>query len=165
MTDAEQLSVELPGDLRLAWAVDALCEPETGSPWHLEGELDWNRFESLRVVSAALGEEVIVLAALRPAGEDGHDADAIVAARLLPEAAVETAADALLSLEYDSDGALRRLGVELWGEHGAPLRVAADRTASASVSEESGRRRESTPLTVRVDGREGPGVHDLVTRA
>jgi hypothetical protein len=165
MTDAEQLSVELPGDVQLAWAVDALRELEAGPPWHLDGELDWDRFESLRVVSAALGEEAIVLAALRPTGEEGHDADAVVAARLLPGAAVETAADALLSLEYDADGALRRLGVELWGEQGAPLRVAADRTASASITEDSGRRRESTPLTVRVDGREGPGVHDLVTRA
>jgi hypothetical protein len=167
MTNPETISVELGGEVRLVWDLGLLAQAGTGdqSPWRLEGELDWGRFESLRVVSAALGDEKIVLAAVRPVGAEGHDEDGVIAARLLPDADVETAADALLSLEYDGAGALRRIGMELWRGDGAPLRVAADRTAEPATATEEGLQRESTPLRVRVDGREGAGVHDLVTRA
>jgi hypothetical protein len=165
MEAAEPLAIELPGGAVLVWEPASLGEPDSSPAWRIEGELDWGRFESLRVVSVALGEESLVLAALRPTGSPGHDTDAVAAARQRAGEPVEAAQEALLSLEYDGEGSLRRLGIELWAGEGGPLRVAADASGAAEVAELDLGRRESTPLVVRVDGRHGPGAHDLVTRA
>lgn len=167
MAATEALAIELPGGVELTWEIDAPGEPASGHApaWRLDGELDWSQFESLRVISLAIGDDTLALTALRPAGSEGHDTDAVAAARLRPEEPVEVADEALFSLEYDSEGSLRRIGIELWTGEGGPLRIAADRSGAAEVGELDGGRRESTPLVARLDGRDGPGVHDLVTRA
>jgi hypothetical protein len=158
----EGTGVEFPGGLTLHWEAS-----ESGAPtWHLHGEIDWSAYESLQVVSAAVEGDTLALAALRPAGAKGHDAD-LLAAGFTRAGEEEPAGieQALMSVEHGPDGSMRRIGVELWLGGGVGLRIAADRGSESEISAESGVRRESTPLRVRMDGREGEGVHDLLSAA
>lgn len=158
----EATGVELPGGVSVHW------EPsESGVPaWHLNGDVDWDVYQSLQVISAGIEGDTLMLAALRPSGAEGHDSDLVAVgftrAGDEEQAVVE---NALLSVEHGPDGGTRRLGIELWLGDGTSLRVAANRESEGDVAEDGGARRQSTPLSVRLEGREGHGVHDLVTRA
>ena len=70
--------------------------------------------------------------------------------------------EALLSVEYDADGAPRRLGLELWTDPDAsPLRVAADRAGEAGT--QSGR--DAVPMRFRLDGVDGVGLYEVLRPA
>lgn len=164
---AEVLRLGFADDLAIEWSVDALmraadaADPAAPPVWELTGDLDWGEVDSLRLVSAAVGEMALAVVAARPAGAAGHGSDAVAAALRVPGDATG-AEEALLSAEYDSDGALRRLGLELWLESGIGKRIAADRSGETVASDLGALRRTATPLAVRLDGESGSGLHELV---
>jgi hypothetical protein len=172
MAEAVTIEFEAPGGERLAieWPADALAEasPDTAHhsrAWRLQGELDWDQVEALRVLTAALGDgRAVALAALRPAGAAGHGEE-LVAALLIVDEAAEELEEALVSTEYGPDGHPRRVGLELYRpDDPIPLRVAADVTAS-EVEREGGVADVRATLQVRRDGEPGAGVYEILTPA
>ena len=155
--------------LQVEWDVEALRElsatarhPGTGEArptWRLEREPDWERASALRVISASFDDgALLAVAALRPRGAAGHDADAVGAILVSAQGDVARLHDALLSTEYGPDGRARRLGLELYeGSTGPPIRVVADRVADAR--EGAG---QQTALRLRMEGVPGTGLHELV---
>jgi hypothetical protein len=170
MSVGESLRFELGEGLAVEWRLDRLmraadaADPAADPAWELHGEPDWARFESLRLVVGAAGESALALAVARPTGAADHGSDGIAVALIGPDG-TDTADDALLSTEYDPDGRVRRLGVEVWLEGGAGMRVAADRAGEAATTIDRGLSREATPLSVRFDGERGGGVHELIRPA
>ena len=156
--------------LRVEWDVEALRElsrvarqPGTGEPrptWRLEREPDWERASALRVISASFDDGALLgVAAVRPRGAAGHDADAVGAVVVSAQGDVAQLHDALLSTEYGPDGKARRLGLELYGDPtGPPIRIVADRVADAR----QGAGREQTALRLKMEGIPGAGLHELV---
>ena len=177
MASAEALSISVAvpdgGEpLRLTWdrhAAESLAadgpDGRGRSPWHLEGELDWEAAEALRLVSAVFEDgRALALAALRPRGTTGHDRDSI--AHHLEESGEPIAlTEALLSTEYDAGGLPRRIGVELWAEpESPPMRLAADRQGDVEVIGDSVRR-ELARMSFRLEGASGTGAYELLKRA
>src|SRR3954447_18677775 len=147
--------------LRIDWDVDALREPGAGeAPWRLEPGPDWERASALRLISATFDDgALLAVAALRPRGAAGHDADAIGAIIVSPEGEVTRPREALLSTEYGPDGRARRLGLELYEEAGGPpVRIVADCINDAR----EGAGDERTALALRMEGTPGTGVHELI---
>ncbi len=155
--------------LRVEWDVEALRElsaarqPGTGEArptWRLEREPDWERASALRVISASFDDgALLAVAALRPRGAAGHDADAVGAILVSAQGDVARLNDALLSTEYGPDGRARRLGLELYeGSTGPPIRIVADRVADAR----EGAGGQRTALRLRMEGIPGTGLHELV---
>jgi hypothetical protein len=133
------------------------------TPWQLDGELDWDEVELIRVLSARFDDgRVLGLAALRPAGADGHGQEVVVSALLNGEGEVEPVSETLLSVEYDASGVPRRAGLELYrGEGSVPLRVAG--VATGSERELDGAiERTSVALEMRLAGSAGRGRLDLL---
>ena len=175
MPSGERLVLELdPAGgpaLRVEWDADALRElgaapqqrgtGQRGPPtWRLEREPDWERASAVRLISATFDDGALLgVAALRPQGAAGHDADEIGAILISPEGEVAQLHDALLSTEYGPDGRARRLGLELYeSPSGPPIRIVADRVADAGGSDGD----EQTPLTLRMEGTPGTGLHELI---
>lgn len=105
---------------------------------------------------------VLGLAALRPAGAEGHGQEAVVSVLADGEGNASGIDETLFSVEYDSDGLPRRIGLELYrGEGSIPLRVAGDVTASSRASEGQ-LKRTSASLDVRLTGCVGRGRLDLL---
>jgi len=167
MADLEPvtIAVELGGGegARLRWAprpADEANGSSPPSPWELEAEPDWRRLDSIRLVSALFDDGgALGLAALRPRGARGHDED-VVAARLVDaEGEQTTTSEALVSVEYDAEGAPRRVGLELWTDpDSSPLRVAADRADDANSQSD----RESISMRFRLDGISGLGLYEVL---
>jgi hypothetical protein len=174
MPSGERLVLELdPAGgpaLRIEWDVDALRElsASSGQPgageappaWRLEPGPDWERVSALRLISATFDDgALLAVAALRPRGAAGHDADAVGAILVSPEGEVTRPHEALLSTEYGPDGSARRLGLELYEDNaGPPVRIAADRIANAGDGAAGG----WTALALRMDGTPGTGLHQLI---
>ena len=107
---------------------------------------------------------LIAVAALRPAGADGHGEE-LVAGALGDLESFEQLAETLLSTEYGSDGLPRRVGLELYrSEGGMPIRVAGDATATADL-DAGGVRRTSAALHLRAAGAAGAGALDILRPA
>ena len=166
---ADELSLTPAEGLRVVWdraAVAALADPgdEPNAGWRLEGSLEPG-FTALRVVSGATADGfLLVLCAARPAGAAHHDEESVAAIVAEPEGELVPISEALVSTEYTPDGAIRRLGLELYKEGDSyPLRGAGDAT-DASRSELDGERRESARLSFRLDGSEGAAVYEIVQR-
>jgi hypothetical protein len=174
MPSGDPLVLELgPPDgsaLQLEWDVDALRELDATpgdrgadgalSTWRLDGKPDWQRASALRVISASFEDgSLLGVAALRPRGAAGHDADAVGAVLVSAEGERTRLHEALLSTEYGPDGRARRLGLELYEDSAnPPLRVVADRVAEAR----QGPDREQTKLRLRMEGISGAGLHELM---
>jgi hypothetical protein len=162
---AETLRLEPAAGVSVEWEPDALMraadtsDPEAPAAW--SGEVDWSSFESLRLITCAAGDEALAVAVARPRGADRHDADAIACVRV-GATGIESVADALLSTEYDPDGQVRRLGLELRSADGGGARAAADRSGKPAEGSADGLTREATPLDFRLDGIPGTGLHELV---
>jgi hypothetical protein len=156
--------------LGIEWDVDALmraadvADPGGAPAWSLAGEPDWDEIESVRLITAAVGEAGLAIVVARPSDGSNHGEDAVAAALIEPGGVVG-AEEALLSTEFDAAGSLRRLGLELWLQSGAGKRVAADRRGDPAAGEVGALRREVTPLDVRMDGEQGSGLHELVRPA
>jgi hypothetical protein len=170
MADLEPavISVELGGGeaARLRWAPRAADDGNGAappSPGELDSEPDWRRIESIRLVSALFEDGgALGLAALRPQGAHGHGEDVVVARLADAEGEQEVTAEALVSVEYDAEGAPRRLGLELWMDpDSAPLRVAADR--APETAPQTGR--ESVSMRFRLDGVSGAGLYEILRPA
>lgn len=168
----ETVAVELASPagepLRIEWAAAALAAAGQASGeagWRLEGELDPDAVDALRVVSAALPDRRgLALAALRPAGAAGHGEE-VVAALLVAGGVAESVAEPLLSVESGADGLPRRLTLELHtGADAMPLRVAADVTAAAR-HREGGLDRVHAALEVRLDGKRSGGAYEVLAPA
>ncbi len=173
MASAEALSItlEVPGGagpLRLAWDRGAATSPSGdpdgpwGSAWQVEGEIDREAVEGLRLISALFEDgRALALAALRPRGATGHDRD-LVAHHLEESGEPVALTEALLSTEYDARGLPRRIGVELWAEPGSPpLRLAGDRRGEVEVRD-GDLRRELARMSFRLDGAGGTGTYELL---
>jgi hypothetical protein len=166
-----EVSVEFtsPAGERLAfgWPLERL-EAFDGSQgdtiWELEGELDWDEIETVRVLTARFDDgRCLALAAIHPVGSEGHGADA-VAGVLVSDGETAALAEALMSTEYDPDGEIRRVGLELYREEdGLPLRVAADVTASHQQVD-GGVVHRRIALAARAGG-PGVGLLDVMTAA
>ena len=175
MPSGERLVLELdPAGgpaLRVEWDVDALRErgaaegqpgtAEAPPAWRLEPGPDWESASALRLISATFDDgALLAVAALRPRGAAGHDADAVGAILVSPEGEVTRPHEALLSTEYGPDGTARRLGLELYRDPaGPPVRIAADRIAGTGAGG------EQTALTLRMDGTPGTGLHEQIPAA
>jgi hypothetical protein len=168
---AESVSIEFTSPsgepLRIEWRLGSLASAasDESRAWRLDGDLDWDEIEAVRVLSAALGEErAVALAAVRPAGAAGHG-DEAVAAILVSEGAAEQVDEALLSTEYGPDELPRRVGIELYRE-GDPIppRVAADVT-EAATGREGGVTDVRATLAVRLDGKATSGLYEILTPA
>jgi hypothetical protein len=177
MASADSIALDLgTNGTRVEWTTDgvrALGAAAASGPqapvWRLEGELDWDAFDSLRVVSAAFEDgRLLALVALHPAEAAGHDEAVLRGALVEPEGDVLELAEALLSTQYDSDGSPTRIGLELYTDPEAvPLRVAADRergdeTPQAERAEQE--RRAVIPMSFRMEGARGAGLLELVSR-
>ena len=174
MASAEPITIELGDDeqgkpLRLTWNREAVTSESDGesttSPWRIEGEIDWEQTDAVRLVSATFEEgRELALVAVRPRGATGH-ADDAVAAYLTDEGESVPVSEALLSTEYDAEGLPRRAGVELIVDpDAAPLRVVGDREGRVEVLGESVRR-EAVRMAFRLEGMSGRGLYELLRPA
>jgi hypothetical protein len=158
--------------LRLAWDPNAPASLGEGgadgsgrSAWQIEGALDGEAVEGLRLISVAFEDgRALALAALRPSGGDGHDRDS-VAVHLEDSGEPVPLTEALLSTEYDAEGLPRRVGAELWTEpESAPMRLAGDRLGEVEVR--AGHpRREAARMSFRLEGVAGVGSYELLRPA
>jgi hypothetical protein len=153
----ERLAFDWPLDL-----LDAFEGSESDTIWALEGELDWDEIEVVRVVTARFDDgRCLALAAIHPSGAEGHGDDAI-AGVLVSDGEPEALAEALMSTEYGADGEIRRIGLELYQEReGLPLRVAGDVT-SVSERVDGDVVHKRIALAARA-GSPGVGVLDVLT--
>ena len=154
--------------LRVEWDDQGLAGLDApaanGKPlWNLSGDLDWDEIDALRILSGRLGtDRLMAFAALRPRSAGGHGEE-VVAGALGDAAGFEQLEEVLISTEYGPDGAIRRIGLELYrDESGLPLRVAADAVGHGS-DRQGGVKRESIALQLRSGGDEGVGVLDVLT--
>lgn len=161
----EVVRLELGPGLRVEWELATLmraadsADPSGPTGW--SAEVEWSGLESLRLISCAAGEEAMAIAVARPRGAEHHDADLLAGVRA-GAAGVEGAEEVLLSTEYDPDGQVRRIGVELWLAGGSATRVAADRSGEGVASSLEGLVREATPMSFRLGGAGGAGLHELI---
>jgi len=148
-------------DLAAMTAADAPADPV----WRLGGDLDWTKIEAVRIVSARLaGDRLVVIAAIRPIGSEGHG-DELVAGAIGDLEEFEQLEESLVSIEYGPDALPRRLGLELYRADGAmAIRIAGDATAADS-SREGGLDRLRAAFTLRSAGDSGVGVLDVLTGA
>jgi hypothetical protein len=127
------------------------------------GGLDGKRFDSLRAVSGWFGaEDGLTVLAARPRRARGHDSE-LLAAALIAGGHPVPVADPRLSTTYDAGGKPTRVGLELWmsddeGEHAR--RAAGEATRLSGVSDDPPLR--AGLLTIRMGGREGVGVYELL---
>ena len=159
---AEDLRLEPAPGVTVRWAA-----PGTGDPpaWSVEGELE-PRLAALRVLSGRLEDgRLVLVAAARPEGAEGHDAEGTVAAIVDPDGGVSEIEEVLLSTEYAEDGRIRRVGLELYppGED-YPHRGAAD-ALDGEHSEARGRRTDSAAMALRLDGVPGSARYEIVRSA
>lgn len=160
-----------PADgLKVVWdpvGVAALARHGVGDAhqWRLEGSLA-PRFEALRVISGATSDgSLVLLCAARPKGAEHHDEDLVSAVVVDPAGEAKAIEEPLVSTEYAADGAVRRLGLELYKQgEDYPVRGAGDTTGSSS-SESDGERHERAELAFRLDGATGRALYEIVRPA
>jgi hypothetical protein len=167
MSEVVAVEFAAPGGeaLRVEWPAEALAEPGASRPWRLEGQIDWDEVQALRVLEAGLGDgRAVAIAALRPANAAGHG-DELVTGVLVTDDAVEDLTETLLSTEYGPDGLPRRLGLELYrGDDPIPIRVAAN-VEDVSATREGGLQDVRAKLEVRRDGSTASGAFEILTPA
>jgi hypothetical protein len=128
------------------------------------GTLDGKHFNAVRAVSAWFGSDsgLAVLSA-RPRRARGHDADVLSAVLFEGDLPPIRVSEPRLSSTYSADGALVRVGLELWfGEEDEQYarRAAGSAAGRVAVCEDPPLRSELVRWLMR--GREGLGVYDLL---
>lgn len=171
MSEVFALEFESPqGErLRFEWNPESLerLDSELGesTPWRLDGQLDWDEVELVRVLSARFEDgRLFGLAALRPAGAEGHGEEIVVSALVDGNGQLDAIDETLFSVEYDGSGLPRRVGLELYrGEGSMPLRVAGDVIATGGGN--GGElERTSAAVSLRLTGAAGSGRLDVLRR-
>ena len=105
---------------------------------------------------------LLLLCAARPEAAAHHDEEAVAAVLVSPEGEPEAVEEALVSTEYAADGAIRRLGLELYKEgDDYPVRGAGDAT-DTGAAEADGERRDEAELAFRLDGSAGAALYEIV---
>lgn len=143
---------------------DAEAAPKV--PWKLAGDHpDWERWESLRVLSAAFEDaSMLAFAALRPRNAGGHDED-VLRAVLVRDGAESSFEDVLVSTQFDATGRLGRVNVEAYaGPDAVPLRASGDVVSRRSGQIGAGPL-EVNVLEMRMDGHRGPATVDVLRPA
>lgn len=155
-------------ELRFDWDRDHLGEfdPAATDPpvWQLAGKLDWDEVERVRVLSSrpANGGPMLVIAAILPAGAEGHGEEAIAGVLIEGEGEPEQLDEVLLSAEYDGDEELRRVGIELYRPGGQiPLRIAGEATGAQSHAD-GGVEHRHYPLELRGPNGAAVGVLEVL---
>ena len=138
-----------------------------GSPWAIEGKIDWQRSRMLRLISAALEDGTLVaVAAVRPAGAEDHGSDAVAGVVGDAEGDLSPLEESLISTEFGPDERPRRIGLELYRDaESAPLRIAGEVAAVGSNRETAnGWTREAMRLELRSGGHGGHGLYEVLTK-
>ena len=154
MTDGRSLRVEVSGEgTAIEWDLDALSGigEVSEAPFSLPEDLDGERWQLARMLSAAFDDgQLLAVAALRPKDARGHG-DEAVAGVLVRDGEPIALEETLLSVEYDRDGAPRRVGLEIYeAEDSLPLRIAGDRAGAANGDTTFAMRNGDTPGTGRL---------------
>ena len=164
---ADGIALELAPGILVAWddldrARTDLAAERPSAQWRLEGELGAGH-SALRVLTGATGDgSLILLAAARPDGADGHDKEAPRAVLISHSGEVKPIEEALVSTQYSASGRVERVGLELYAEgDDYPVRGAGD-ARRASVSDDGPLRREHAWLDFRLDGEPGDAILDIV---
>ena len=127
------------------------------------GALDAKHFDSLRAVSAWFGgEDGLAVLAARPRRARGHDTEQLSGVLLEGGVAIRVT-EPRLSSTYTAGGVVARVGLELWlGEDDEQYarRAAGEAIGRGAVSDDPALRSEM--LSMRMRGREGVGVYDLL---
>ncbi|MEJ7875082.1 MAG: hypothetical protein WKF62_00365 [Solirubrobacterales bacterium] len=163
---AERLALELEPGLRVTWDVDEVRAGLNGGDaptlWKMEGALS-DRHVALRVLTGMSAKGTILLiAAVRPAGADGHDTEDLQAVLIDGTGDVTRIEEALVSTQYAGDGSIGRLGLELYrAGDDYPMRGAGDVEASTrtSLGEHT---REEARLAFRLDGEPGTALYEIL---
>ena len=144
-----------------------------GEREHSWGVPRWAEVERAAILSAWLADDrALALRAVRPAGADGHEDDAISAVLLETDPADPDArpapvpvAEPRLSTTYDGEGHQRRAGLELWVADEDQLPRRAGGRALCGTTLDLGRLRlDSSFFAWRMEGREGVGRYDVLRR-
>jgi hypothetical protein len=117
------------------WDLEALAATADGEAraFTLPAGLDPGRWELARILSGALDDGLLVaVAGLRPVGAGGHG-DESVGGAVIRDGAVTVLDEALMSVERDGAGTIRRVGLELYeAPDSLPLRIAGDAKGGSS---------------------------------
>jgi hypothetical protein len=153
------------------WDRDALAalaagRDDVGAVWRLAGELDWDEVDALRVISGRLADSrTLAIAAIRPARAAGHGEEAIAGAIAGPDG-LEALDEVLLSTEVADDGALRRIGLELYRDgDDLPLRLAGDAAENSATREGELMRRRAVCDLRAGDSRGGVALVEVLSRS
>jgi hypothetical protein len=159
--------LELAPGIGVAWddvdrARADLAAEHPSAEWSLEGELGAGH-SALRVLTGATAKgSLILLAAARPKGADGHDSESPRAVLISRSGEVRPIEEALLSTQYSASGRVERVGLELYAEgDDYPVRGAGD-VRRASAGDEGSLYREQVWLDFRLDGEPGDAILDIV---
>lgn len=128
----------------------------------VDPETEIGRLDSVRALSGWFGDDQgLTLHALRPAGSEGQEQDAIAATLFDPEEWLAVI-DPRLSTTFRPPELPARASLELWvgdGEDIYPRRAAAEAAGSAAEAGDDGLRLAITPLRCHSAGRDGTGVY------
>lgn len=156
--------------IELSWELDALrslpgqAEGDE-SPWSLDAA-PGESTSLVRVLSAGFDDGTAIgLAARRARTAAGHGDEDLAGFIARPDHDPIEIPEALISTEYDSDGRVRRAGLELWIREGGPPARAAGERSSASDARHGGLSGESVRMVFRLDGVQGAAVYDLLRPA
>jgi hypothetical protein len=165
-----ELAVTLEDGVRVEWDAERLARFANPSPdavpekpWHLAGSMpDWDRWRSLRILSAAFEDGALVaFASLRPRKAKGHDEDSS-GSFLVREGAPARFEDFLVSVQFDGAGGLRRVNVEAYLDaDGVPLRLSGD-VLSRESSGTSADLLEVNVLEAHLSGKAGFATLDVL---
>jgi hypothetical protein len=124
----------------------------------------WSELDAVRSLSAIFDEHHAVLAeAQRPHGALGHG-DEQVTACLWSDDELLSVEDARISTVYDGEGRQRAAGLELWlPDEDFPRRASGQVVAGTTLSLE-GLRVNAAVFAWRMEGREGAGAYDIISR-
>lgn len=136
-----------------------------GQRGHSWGAPDWEKISFARTVTAWLSDESgVTITSVRPASKKGHGDEAVSAFAMQGGEAIPIF-DPRLSTTFDGEGRQRHAGLELYVNKGDeyPHRAAGEVICGTTL--DLGRlRMDSAFLRWRMEGREGIGRYDVLTR-
>jgi hypothetical protein len=136
-----------------------------GQRGHSWGTPDWEKLSVARTVSAWLSDDSgVTITAIRPAGKKGHG-DEATSAFLMRDGVSTPIHEPRVSTTYDGEGRQRHAGLELFvGEDDDYPHRAAGEVVCGTTLDLGRLRMDSAFLRWRMEGREGVGRYDVLTR-